>query len=150
MKKVWVRYCACFVLLAVLLLVLLVWNVCAGSVSFTWGEIVSALLRPTGEGIIWGIRLPRVLAAAILGGGLSLSGFLLQTFFNKETPAALGFLVHGVGLAGTPKQVGLADADCTADRSGDAENIDADNGPDGNIPKSRTSDDVYSIHSQSL
>lgn len=92
MKKVWVRYCACFVLLAVLLLVLLVWNVCAGSVSFTWGEIVSALLRPTGEGIIWGIRLPRVLAAAILGGALSVSGFLLQTFFANPIagPFVLG------------------------------------------------------------
>lgn len=36
--------------------------------------------------IIWTIRFPRILMAAILGGGLSLSGFLLQTFF--ENPIA--------------------------------------------------------------
>ena len=75
---------------------------------------------------------------------------MLQTFLNEEPPAAFGFLVHGVGLAGTPKEVGLADADRAADCSRNAENIDADNGPDGNIPKSRASDDVYSVHSQSL
>ena len=59
MKRVWVRYCACFALLAALLAVLLVWNVCAGSVDFTWVEIASALFRPAGDGIIWGIRLDR-------------------------------------------------------------------------------------------
>ncbi len=92
MKKVWIRYCACFALLAALLVVLLVWNVRAGSVDFTWGEIIAALLHPTGEGIIWGIRLPRVLAAAILGGALSVSGFLLQTFFANPIagPFVLG------------------------------------------------------------
>ncbi len=31
--------------------------------------------------IIWDIRMPRILAAALLGGALSVSGFLLQTFF---------------------------------------------------------------------
>lgn len=80
MKKAWIRYCACFALLGSLLLALLVWNITAGSVDFTPGEILSTLLNPE-SGIIWGIRLPRVLAAAILGGGLSVSGFLLQTFF---------------------------------------------------------------------
>ena len=92
MKRVWVRYCACFALLAALLAVLLVWNVCAGSVDFTWVEIASALFRPAGEGIIWGIRLPRVLAAAILGGALAVSGFLLQTFFANPIagPFVLG------------------------------------------------------------
>ena len=38
------------------------------------------LLEPEDGGIIWTIRLPRVLAAAILGGALAVSGFLLQTF----------------------------------------------------------------------
>jgi len=41
---------------------------------------------------VWGIRLPRVLAAAILGGALSVSGFLLQTFFANPIagPFVLG------------------------------------------------------------
>ena len=32
---------------------------------------------------MWNIRLPRILAAALLGGALALSGFLLQTFFSN-------------------------------------------------------------------
>ncbi len=42
--------------------------------------------------IVWDIRLPRILAAAILGGALSVSGFLLQTFFANPIagPFVLG------------------------------------------------------------
>ena len=36
--------------------------------------------------IVMGIRFPRAMAAAILGGGLALSGYLLQTFFHRITP----------------------------------------------------------------
>ena len=92
MRKLWIRYVACFILLAVLLLVLLVWNICAGSVDFTAEGLLAALENPLDAGIIWGIRLPRVLAAAILGGALSVSGFLLQTFFANPIagPFVLG------------------------------------------------------------
>ena len=100
MRKAWIRYCACFGLLAVLLAVLLVWNVCAGSVDFTAAEVLAALASPMASGIIWGIRLPRVLAAAILGGALSVSGFLLQTFFANPIagPFVLG-ISSGAKLA---------------------------------------------------
>lgn len=97
MKNTWIRYGLCFALLAALLAVLLVWNLCAGSVDLTLdeilGEIVDALLgSEDAGGIIWGIRLPRLLAAAILGGALSVSGFLLQTFFANPIagPFVLG------------------------------------------------------------
>ena len=92
MRKLWIRYVACFILLAVLLLVLLGWNICAGSVDFTAEELLAALANPLDAGIIWGIRLARVLAAAILGGALSVSGFLLQTFFANPIagPFVLG------------------------------------------------------------
>lgn len=42
--------------------------------------------------IIWKIRLPRILMAAVLGGALALSGFLLQTFFGNPIagPFVLG------------------------------------------------------------
>ena len=73
-------YPLCFALLLAALGGLLVWSVGAGSVYLSPGEILSALLSPPDGGILWGIRLPRVLAAAILGGALSVSGFLLQTF----------------------------------------------------------------------
>ena len=42
--------------------------------------------------ILFDIRLPRMLAALILGGALSVSGFLLQTFFSNPIagPFVLG------------------------------------------------------------
>lgn len=91
-KNTSLRYAACFALLAVLTAVLLVWNINAGSVDFTAGEVLAALLEPEDGGIIWTIRLPRVLAAAILGGALAVSGFLLQTFFANPIagPFVLG------------------------------------------------------------
>ena len=91
-KNTSLRYAACFALLAVLAAVLLVWNINAGSVDFTAGEVLAALLEPEDGGIIWTIRLPRVLAAAILGGALAVSGFLLQTFFANPIagPFVLG------------------------------------------------------------
>jgi len=46
----------------------------------------------TAYGIIHDLRLPRILAALILGGALSVSGFLLQTFFANPIagPFVLG------------------------------------------------------------
>jgi len=86
------RYAAGLALLAALVLGLLVWNISAGSVSIPPGEVLAALFAPEEGGIVWGIRLPRVLAAAILGGALSVSGFLLQTFFANPIagPFVLG------------------------------------------------------------
>ena len=62
---------------------LFVLNVNSGSVSLSPGEIWAILLARGGDNgaIVWNIRLPRILAAALLGGALALSGFLLQTFF---------------------------------------------------------------------
>ena len=92
MKNHSLRPAAGLVLLAAATLGLLVWNICAGSVYLPPGEVLAALLSPEEGGIVWGIRLPRVLAAAILGGALSVSGFLLQTFFANPIagPFVLG------------------------------------------------------------
>ena len=85
-----------FGLLAVLLAALLVWNVNAGSVNLSLGETLRILMRqstdPVASRIVWNIRLPRILAAAMLGGALSVSGFLLQTFFANPIagPFVLG------------------------------------------------------------
>lgn len=81
------RYAAAFVLLAVLVLIFLAANICIGSVNISFAEVINILTRKgadsTFSDIVLGIRFPRALAAAILGGGLALSGYLLQTFFHN-------------------------------------------------------------------
>ena len=81
------RYSFAFVLLLLILGILFVWNINSGSVSLTVKEIFQILISPdrstTASAIIWEIRLPRILAVIILGGALSVSGFLLQTFFGN-------------------------------------------------------------------
>ena len=85
-----------FLLLAVLLIILLVWNINAGSVQLSVGEIFRILFGSgtdeTAIRVIWSIRLPRIISALILGGSLSVSGFLLQTFFHNPIagPFVLG------------------------------------------------------------
>ena len=79
------RIKASYALLGVLLLILILLNILMGSSSMTMGDAVSILFSHDTASkygkIIWDIRMPRILAAALLGGSLSVSGFLLQTFF---------------------------------------------------------------------
>lgn len=95
-KKAQVRYTVSFLILAVLLLLLFIWNINAGSVHLSVKEIFDIIVKKTGEqtayNIVWQIRLPRILAAILLGGALSVSGFLLQTFFGNPIagPFVLG------------------------------------------------------------
>ena len=90
------RYMLSYFILASLVLLFLVLNLCAGSVAVPLREIPGILLgREADEvfqDIIMTIRFPRALAAAILGGGLALSGYLLQTFFHNPIagPFTLG------------------------------------------------------------
>ncbi len=87
------RYLLSYCVLIVLLVVLLVWNLNSGSVALTPAQVFETLLgRGTDGVIVWDIRMPRILAAAILGGALSVSGFLLQTFFANPIagPFVLG------------------------------------------------------------
>lgn len=91
-----VRIAGAFLLLVVLLLLSLIWSACSGSVSVPILEFLQELREPELRGmawtIIWEIRLPRALAALILGGALALSGYLLQTFFHNPIagPFVLG------------------------------------------------------------
>ena len=88
------RYELTFILLIAAVCVIVVLNINIGSVPIPVPEILRILFTKQGEqaGIIWSIRLPRILMAAILGGGLSLAGFLLQTFFANPIagPFVLG------------------------------------------------------------
>lgn len=91
-----VRIAGAFLLLIMLLLLSLIWSVCSGSVSVPIMEFLQELREPKLRGmawtIIWEIRLPRALAALILGGALALSGYLLQTFCHNPIagPFVLG------------------------------------------------------------
>ena len=91
-----VRIAGAFLLLIMLLLLSLIWSICSGSVSVPIMEFLQELREPKLRGmawtIIWEIRLPRALAALILGGALALSGYLLQTFFHNPIagPFVLG------------------------------------------------------------
>lgn len=76
--------------------VLLVLNIGIGSVRIPLSDMAEIL---AGQGsheaaarILWDIRLPRALAAILLGGALALSGYLLQTFFHNPIagPFVLG------------------------------------------------------------
>ena len=95
-QKIWIRYQIVFLTLALLFCAALVLNINTGSVKLSVDRIFRILfLRDTADpayDIIWIIRLPRLLIAAVLGGALSLSGFLLQTFFRNPIagPFVLG------------------------------------------------------------
>ncbi len=110
-----------FSLVMAVLLALLAWglvlNVNTGSVDIPAGEVFAmvwralrlsvmnfftrggykealdaALTESTESQIVFAIRMPRMLLAAVLGGALSVAGFLLQTFFRNPIagPFVLG------------------------------------------------------------
>ena len=85
-----------FLLLGFLLAVLAAASFRVGSVSLSLQDIQAILSgtdrESTAYHILWDIRLPRLLAAALLGGALSVSGFLLRTFFANPIagPFVLG------------------------------------------------------------
>lgn len=90
------RYAAVFAVLLAAFAALIVWNINTGSVHVPVREIARILFTGAGDatqaGIVWKLRMPRILAAAVLGGGLALSGFLMQTFFGNPIagPFVLG------------------------------------------------------------
>lgn len=104
------RWCLAFLLLALLLAGLFLWSLNAGSLPLTPCEVWDILVRREGEyaAVIWKLRLPRTLAAALLGGALSVSGFLLQTFFANPiaSPFVLG-ISSGAKLTVSLAMVGL-------------------------------------------
>ena len=90
--------------LAGALLTAIALNLCCGSVSVPPGDLGAILFggfrTSTNAQVIWNIRLPRLIAAGLLGGALALAGFLLQTFFGNPIagPYVLG-ISSGAKLA---------------------------------------------------
>ncbi|MDD3306130.1 MAG: iron ABC transporter permease [Acetobacterium sp.] len=91
------RYQIVFMLLILALIGALIFSINSGSVDMSVEDIFKIIVFRAQQGsvesnVIWKIRLPRLIAAAILGGALSVSGFLLQTFFRNPIagPYVLG------------------------------------------------------------
>ncbi len=101
-----------FVVLGVALPVVLAIAVALGSVALPFGGVVGALgsvlglppgtlfapLEPAHSAILWSVRLPRVLLAALVGGGLAVVGAVLQAVFRNPM-ADSGLLGVGSGAA---------------------------------------------------
>ena len=88
------RVITAFLLLTAGIILFLILNVCIGTVSIPFKDILSSIRgqEVLNARILWDIRMPRTLAALILGGALALAGYLLQTFFHNPIagPFVLG------------------------------------------------------------
>jgi ABC-type Fe3+-siderophore transport system permease subunit len=69
-----------------------------GSLLHRLGLGIGAALPPSSETILWVVRLPRVLLAAMVGGGLAVVGATLQSVFRNPL-ADSGLLGVGAGAA---------------------------------------------------
>ena len=94
-RKRVIRWTICFIVLVLLAAVFLILELAVGSAKLSLNDVIGALTgdsNSSAKTIVSEIRLPRTLAAALLGGALSVSGFLLQSFFNNPIagPYVLG------------------------------------------------------------
>lgn len=85
------------------LLLTIILSLAQGAVSLSWRELWQALLHqgnPTNQTIIWELRLPRIIAALLVGSALGMSGALLQGMLRNglASPFLLG-ISAGAGLA---------------------------------------------------
>ncbi|HEV8254468.1 MAG TPA: iron ABC transporter permease [Vicinamibacteria bacterium] len=96
---------AAFAVLAALLPLTVMVAVAFGSVRLpllsTLGSLglpIGGRLSPPAEAILWSVRVPRVLLAAVVGGGLAVVGAALQSVFRNPMADA-GLLGVGPGAA---------------------------------------------------
>ncbi|MDO6472473.1 iron ABC transporter permease [Maribacter sp. 1_MG-2023] len=86
-----------FIALLMVLLLCFIINICLGSVNISFVDTLKALFGIATKDssnyyIIWEYRLPKAITAILVGGGLSLSGLLMQTLFRNPLagPYVLG------------------------------------------------------------
>ncbi len=90
------RYTVVFIALIIAMLILVILNINIGNAKISIDKIFKIIFMHVGDindvNVIWKIRLPRIIMALLLGGALSLAGFLLQTFFDNPIagPFVLG------------------------------------------------------------
>ena len=88
--------------LSIVLIVGMLFSLCRGSVPLTLDEVWQALWHQglvQNQTIVWDLRLPRILAAALVGAALGMSGGLLQGMLRNSLadPFVLG-ISAGAGL----------------------------------------------------
>lgn len=90
-------YCLSFIFLGIALVLAWLLNISSGSVNIPFSEVISMLLgtpakAETWNYIIWDFRIPKAFTSILVGGGLSLSGLLMQTLFRNPLagPFVLG------------------------------------------------------------
>jgi len=104
MKNKKTYHIVCFALLVMILIVFIALSLYSGSVKYSPEQITEILIGKSNDvsaiSIVKEIRFPRTIAAAVLGGALAVSGFLLQTFFANPIagPFVLG-ISSGAKLA---------------------------------------------------
>ena len=88
------RYIGIFLLLMISVILFMTMNVCIGTVEIPFTDIAASICGMEIENarILWDIRMPRTIAAFLLGGALALAGYLLQLFFHNPIagPFVLG------------------------------------------------------------
>lgn len=89
-----IRYTMVFLLLLMSVFMLVILSVCIGTVKISFTDVLLSIRgnKIDNQRILWDIRMPRALAAMILGGALALAGYLLQSFFHNPIagPFVLG------------------------------------------------------------
>lgn len=90
-KRIYLSFATLFIAIIVLIVI----NFMMGSINISFKELLESFDAGSDSvmhNIIWQIRAPRIVAALILGGALSVSGYLLQTFFANPIagPFVLG------------------------------------------------------------
>ncbi len=117
-----------FIILILLSILLLITELAFGSVNIPLSDVLNVLLGKPASKESWGIiildsRLPRALTAIVAGGGLAVSGLLMQTFFRNALagPSVLGItsgsslgvafvllITGGLSFSGSSLGLGLA------------------------------------------
>lgn len=85
------RWCLAFLLLLLMLAGLFLWSLNAGSIPLTAGEVWDILIHRDGDyaAVIWKLRLPRTLSAALLGEPCRCLAFSSRPSLPTPLPAPL-------------------------------------------------------------
>ena len=96
------RRAGVFALLLTLTIIMMLLNLRIGSISYSLDQLLGALFHPYEKSdigyIVWNIRIPRTIAAALGGAFLAVSGLLLQVYFRNPI---VGPFILGISSGAT-------------------------------------------------